>query len=599
MSQELYGKIIQDLRDRGEWESRQKVWQTMRHDGLRRSSPPWPGAADMHFPLGDTFVERHKPFYVQQLRSSEHIATFTSRKCEGAPFMSPIGQWFDFKVKKRSNFEEEIIYVIDTFLEASLCVVKTTWNVDAGRLEYEAIDPINIIVPKGTTNIQEADRVVHVIPLSVEAYKRRSEWSDKALAQIKGSDAAEANIEGYAREKYNRAGITKSDNEDEVVIWEVYTKESGGWEVETFSPVNPQVVVRKPYKLTYKHKQNPFTTFRYEIKDKGHYDNRGLIELCAPFEIAVNKNWNSQLDCTTLLTAPIFYSENPIPNTANLRAVPGQILPFKIGRAEFGGTPPAFEQQIQFLRQTAEYRVGMPDYGIGQSQGNNEPRTAREIDAIANVSGQNVDLRAYTFRLSLGQLFFQSYELLKQFDRDGLDFYAQGAYQNVPVEALDAEFDVEPCGSADGSTKEQRFQKAAALRTMLKDDPFVNQGELTKVLLEATDENLVKRLYQDPNEKARTEYEDELVLIPALREGAPIQPKPEQDQDARLSAIADYQISRQKMGIQPSPIEQGALMQRVQGHMMLLKPKDPNAYQQWEMRLQQSQEAQQPEAQAA
>ncbi len=84
-----------------------------------------------------------------------------------------------------------------------------------------------------------------------------------------------------------------------------------------------------------------------------------------------------------------------------------------------------------------------------------------------------------------------------------------------------------------------------------------------------------------------------------MREGGPIQPKPEQDQDARLQAIADYQISRQKMQIQPTPMEQGSLMNRVKGHMMLLKPKDPVKFQQWEMRLQQSQEAQQPEAQAA
>jgi len=46
----------------------------MRHEGLRRISPPYPGAADLHFPLIDALVERLKPFYYKQLFASDQFA---------------------------------------------------------------------------------------------------------------------------------------------------------------------------------------------------------------------------------------------------------------------------------------------------------------------------------------------------------------------------------------------------------------------------------------------------------------------------------------------------------------------------------------------
>lgn len=584
----------------------------MRHDGLRRSSPPWPGAADMHFPLGDTFVERHKPFYIQQLRSSEYLATFTAQKYQGITAAGQIGCWFDWRIKNRSNFQEEIIYCIDTFLEASKCVMKVTWDTESGpanekgekkgQLCFEAIDPIYVIVPKGTQRLQDADRVVHVIPLSKEAYSRREHYDQKLLPSICGKEASESNIANYADDRYERAGITTGESDDEVIVWECYTRTMEGWEVETFSPLNPSQPVRPKYGLPYKHGQAPFVSFQYEIKDKGWYDNRGLVELSAPFETALCKHWNDQLDYMTIVNRPLFYSDNPIPNTANLRWQPGSILPFPVSSVQFQQPPISFDTQINFTRQTAEYRVGMPDYGIGQSQNPNEPRTAREISAIANVAGQNVDLRAFTFRLSLGQLFHQAYELQKQYgaEDDGLEFYHEGKIIKLPVEVLDNAFDIEPSGTADGSTKEQVLQKSIALHQMFKGDPHVNQGELTKSVLEAWGDGMVKKLYQDPNEKARTEYEDEASLIPALREGAPIQPRPEQDQNARIQSITDYIGAKVQSGQQSLPNEPQNLQMRINGHLAILSKKDPNAAKQWEMKLQQMNQALAPEeAQAA
>src|SRR3954454_1235964 len=76
----LHGKICGDLRSRQAWLSRQSAWYQMRHDGLRRKSKPFPGAADLHYPLADSIIEKLKPFYFNQLFATETVAEFVPKR---------------------------------------------------------------------------------------------------------------------------------------------------------------------------------------------------------------------------------------------------------------------------------------------------------------------------------------------------------------------------------------------------------------------------------------------------------------------------------------------------------------------------------------
>ena len=53
------------LSDRSKWEERQDIWYKMRNHGLRRTRMPFPKAADLHYPLIDTVIEKITPFYLQ------------------------------------------------------------------------------------------------------------------------------------------------------------------------------------------------------------------------------------------------------------------------------------------------------------------------------------------------------------------------------------------------------------------------------------------------------------------------------------------------------------------------------------------------------
>ena len=81
----------------------------MRHFGLRRIAPPYPGAADLHFPLIDSIVERLKPFYYSQLYSRDQFATFTTLKTQPSDTTAQVGAWFDYRLKQKSNLERKML----------------------------------------------------------------------------------------------------------------------------------------------------------------------------------------------------------------------------------------------------------------------------------------------------------------------------------------------------------------------------------------------------------------------------------------------------------------------------------------------------------
>ena len=75
----------------------------MRHDGLRRANKPWPWAADLHFPLADMQIEKLKPFYFNQMFSTQTVASFVPTTPDMQPICSEVGNYFDYKVKQESE----------------------------------------------------------------------------------------------------------------------------------------------------------------------------------------------------------------------------------------------------------------------------------------------------------------------------------------------------------------------------------------------------------------------------------------------------------------------------------------------------------------
>ena len=586
--QKLNASVLQDLADRSVWDVRQRMFYEMRHHGLRRKNKPWPGASDVHFPLVDTTISELKPAYFQQLFATDLIAQFVPTSPQVAEYTTAAAQWFDHRVKQKTNLETEVLSAVDAMLMCGTGILKVLWDYQSKRLKYYTVNPQHFVVPAWTRDIADADRICHISVYSVEAYKRQKHLKqDKAiLDQIVGSysdDAGDMNTESV---KYEREGLTFPE-QDKIIVWEVYHRcpDTGEWLICTYSPSSPDIDLRPPMKLPYNHGKPPFIAINYEIKDPGFYSSRGVVELQAIFEAELTKLMNEKNDAMTLFNRPLYRAERDMPNSGNLRMTPGSILPYGIQPVAHQAPPISFDQQMNIMREIAQNRVSTPDFGLTQTLQNTERRTATEIQAIGGLYQQSSDLRMRIFRIALGNLYRMSWSILLQYDKTSLDYWYLDTAQQVPQEALHEQYGIQPTGSADGVNKQLLMQKAITRFQMFANDPFIDQGQLRKTILESDDATLVKRLYVDPQLAQADQAEDQANEITFLRLGFPAVVKDSDDHLIHIQTVMAYITNRADTGAPPEPAEGQFLEQHIAEHLEKLKEADPKTGRQVEQEL--------------
>ncbi|WP_404422934.1 hypothetical protein [Nibricoccus sp. IMCC34717] len=542
-----HSEILAAVTARKKWEDRQTTWYQMRHDGIRRANKPWPNAADMHYPLADTTIEKLKPFYVQQIFASETIAQFTGLDANSAAYQAAAAQWMDDHLKQRSNFEEEIVIATDRMLQHGRAVVKVYWDGAQSRVVFEAVHPLYLIVPPWTTTIDRADWIVHVQHFSRAAYERLDEsvWDLKpeTIELICGADKTSQ----YEQTKDLREGITHSSKDDEIIIWEVMSREKDGqWKVRTYAPVASDRLLRKDFVLPYnkaifeRTPPPPYFQISAEIKDRGFYDSRGICERAAPFEASLNKDWNTSKDYQTLTCSPTYYAKNGVGSMGNVQMIPGQILPFEIAAVQYPPVPMDIQQSMVGTRMVFEQAIAIPDFGTGQAINTRERKTATEVQTMASVMGQSTDLRARIFRREVSRGLQMAWALLIQYAREELTFFYLDELKELDQNALDGKYRIEPAGSGDSWNKERNVQEALALFQLLRGDPLIKQDALRKYLLERKDPKLCKHLILDQGTAAAEQIEDQAQELTAMMIGFPAQVKPTDDDLSHLQSLFGF-----------------------------------------------------------
>ena len=565
----LHSAILDDLNKRQAWEGRQVMWYQMRHSGLRRKNKPWPNAADLHWPLIDTNIEKLKPTLFQQIVGMDVVSSFIPMRQQLGSFTTTAEQWFDFKIKEKTNLQTEALSWIDHALMSGRGVMKCYWDVELKQVRFDAIDPLFIIVPSYTTSLQTADRIVHVMPMSEAAYiaSGRYESDEDTLKKIKGGGySADGGYTEKQQSRQTREGITHDPEGEKIIIWEVYERKAGGkWTVTTYSPCEPDLDLREPMELPYDHDKAPFVDYTYEIKDKGWYSPRGVCEILAPYEMSLCNTWNHKHDAMALFNKPMFRAERDIPNSTNIRMNPGQILPFGVVPVQSPQPPISFDQEMVSVRQVAEQRIGNPDYGMGQVINTTNRRTATEIESINQQTSQTGDLRARLFRMALAELYKQAWGLYLQYDKEDLQYrYLEDSMQ-VDPQALHDQYFLEPKGGVDQVSKQFLLQKAVQRKQIFQNSPWIDQAELDKSILELDDPSLIKRVFRDPNERQQDQAEDEMKIIPAMLVGSPIRVQQGQDYMTRINVLMQYMQKEAGTGRELPPEGIQRLMERLEG----------------------------------
>ncbi len=492
-SDSLHSQILDALRDRSAWEDRQRVFYEMRHQGLRRLNKPFPGAADLHFPLADTLIEKLKPFYFAQLHSTDTFASLVCRRPgQDAALTAAATQWLDYKLRLRSNFQTETLIAIDRMLASGAAPLKVYWDARRSQVRFAAPAVTQLIVPAWTQDLQDADWVVHVLQLSAAQYRANPLFHQDAAFVERLAGGADPDDERERRE-----GITCGAGGGQIILWEIYVRdhENARWTVLTRSPQAFATPVRPNFGLPYEHGRLPFVLIRAEVNEQGCYSSRGVTEIVAPFETSASKLWNEKHDAMSFYNRPLYQADKDIPNVSSIALRPGQILPFGLKAVEHPAPPMSFDEELSQVRGVAEYRVALPDFGVLQVGGPGS-RTATEINQVAGQSSTVTDMRARVFRLMLAEVYAQAWALLVQYDGEDLAFTLGGVARSLPPAALHGDYEAAPNGSDQSWNRAAQFQRAVDRTKIFGGSPYVDQAELVKSALELDDPALVKRLFR-------------------------------------------------------------------------------------------------------
>lgn len=580
----LHDKIFDDLKARSKWEERLPVWYRMRHTGIPRRSKPYPGAPDLHMPLADTTLEKLKPFYYKQLFASEHIAELTSEVEQMEEWTEHATRRFDYELKSRTNLLTEIWYSIDAMLANGLAFMRPSWNARDQCIEFLAIEPRFIIVPSGTEELNKAFRFVHIEVLSRDQYAERKRYNqnERFVAGIAGNGADSKNTGSTTSdaERERREGITASSSKDNIVVWNAWERTDGRWTLKTLSPINKDEPIAEPLRLPYQHGKLPYVDFRRELKEKGIYSSRGEIEKIAPFETYASRVWNKKAEALDHYATPLYTSDDETQDGKSLTFNPGSFVPRGVRRVDMGAPPFALDQEINVTRAVAEQRVLMPDFGIGGDQ-MGEKRTATEVEQLASLGGITTEARAHIFRLPLKAMLQQTYGLFTQYRASALDYLHEKKPTRVPRGAMHNRYVIDVGGTAESWNKKLESQKTFSLYNVAKGDPYFDQLELRKLLVEKTDPRWVQRLIRDPKQQANTEAIDEMEKLPAVKQGLPIPVDPQENHQVRAEVLLAHLNQLAGSGVPVDPVAQKGLVDRFNQRLDIWQQIDPKAMRAW------------------
>lgn len=592
MSEALFNSAYDLLTARLRWETRQRTFYTMRHDGLPRLNKPFAGAADGHYPAIDMAIRRLKPFWIGQVTAGDKLAVFTSMKPQVEALNDAAADYFDFLVTQRTPFLRKLRVVIDSMLLRGRGILKVTVDpLDDYKLVFEAIDPLFLLMPQEANGFEDADEWVHVRQFTVESYKRldgRWKTDDATIQKIRGQPVA--NLQPILVQKKLQEGITNTTNEGQIIVWEHWKRQGRGHSVSYYSPHCPDTPLRATHGNPYRYQGRPsvpFFSFQMEVCAEGWFAPRGIAELIAPVEQYLTKLWNEKADAMTFANRPLYTGDKEINNLANYRWAPGEYIPGNIHGVQQGTPPFSFDQEIGFAQSIGEQQTQSPDFGItrpGQDVGTGgKARTATENQRISALQETGTSDNGNLFREDLAKVYQHTWGLIVQFKNRDFAYYAAGQVNQLPEQVVHDAYLIGPDGSPDGWNRMARFQKALGLKQATTGDPNVNQEPITREMLAAYGGGMVQKAFVPTNLKGATEYEDQAAKINSLlvpgsgKPPFPLTVKPTDDHVSRIKANVDWLHAAGKLRVPVDANGARALQQNTAQHIEMLKQQNPAA----------------------
>lgn len=586
------------LKARLDWEKKLARCEAQRFctDRPQVNNIPWPRASNVRYPLADMIIDQKKPFKYKVLFSGEHVAKFRALKRSHTEYALGCEGFYDFHIKERTNFERTMQYCLDSGEQEGESLVKIMYDRKLHALYFQWVENLFLITPAGAQELDDAPWFIHVLQLSPDDVKKRFkdvQGIDEFVARISSSEKQALLNDTYGKEenRYERQGITESEKDKYVVLWELHYKdEDGKRRIKTIAPEDYRFDFGDDRAYPYwdpSEKEDwgwMVKQYRREITTPEMHSSRGVPEMVQEFEHVLTRGWQTRQNWMTLSTCPtVSASGGTTGSTQNLTWSPGKFYPFKVEIGQHPSPPPELMEEMIFTRGIAERRAATPDFGIGRGNTQSNSRTKYEVQQLSNIQMLSVDLETGNFKSFIREVLRYGWRLLTQYKPKALLYYMGEELTELPPEAIEDAYQITASGSAESVDKEFMLQKRLALLQLAVSLQIqsANIDELWKDVLEVASPGQVYRLYQPSQAvqaNALKRAESDLSIIVSL--GAPVTAQPGDNFAVSAQTGLQFLAAAAQRGDQLTPQQVNLITMYIQSHREALKKTNRMAYEQ-------------------
>jgi hypothetical protein len=432
-----------------------------------------------------------------------------------------------------------------------------TWRVVHDRPVVWERDPVQVIVPPRTTDIADAEWIVVQHVLTLRQLKRMEAdgyFRPGAVDEImthKDDDNVQNDpfftpsqrmLEEMQRE---REKIWGHEDEGNMLVWEVFTwhdSDNDGKPERIHTWIHPRSkvnLISRPYLFPFA--RWPLVPFHFERTNRRWHSSRGISHMLEFLQREVNAQHNARIDGMTLRNAPA-YQVTALGQFRgrNYRVIPGTVLTMP-GAAKIEpilhdrGAFPETAQEENILRRLAEDYVGTFDAAVSDPfRGGGSPRTATEIQAVAQFASSTASFDAILFQTAMKELHTMLWSLFHDLGPREV-FIRVGGTAAEPISRLVRKSDIDhkyrlvPVGTIANTNRALELAHAReALQLYVNDATgFINPWELRRWHLSLLDSRRARRILNDPNQaqelttlrQAASELQNNPELQAALQGG--------------------------------------------------------------------------------
>lgn len=560
----LVESVQQDISDRRDWESKQGSAVEIRYGDRKPRRLPYPGAPQLWEPLADDLIDKITATEVSMLFGSRVLASFTPLDDMAARSKRDIEDAFDALLRETLTIRSRVECLFDLKNERGMSVAKLVEReVDFGGqptvlCDFEALDPLEVVVPTATKRLRDADRVTHVIRYSVVQFlqeARRRGWgtADELVSRLSASVGGRSEGTGTSLSS-DRGVVAKLGNRElssslqELVVWEIYhwraveepvPNASGGVDASTAAsgvrtalrrwvtvvcPDFPELELSTyPWKWPDQplvHRQTdpqtgaaleltqmvpgrdrswPFVQFRRENRRPWYYDTRGVPEKVENDQREATTYRNTKATIVDYFCKPFLKGNQAMASTFKFK--PGESLPDGVEMVWPEGVNPVFDYSTDMARAIASRRVGSPEGGLSSADRKREVKTAREVSTTMEVHNQYATAAVERFGEPLAELFTLMWQWL-QYNPRPLPIPANPIGRIPPeVFQLGYQISIGVSGRLANPDMMLRYMESASplLRALPQVGQFIRGDQMAMFIFECIDAKLARRLVVDPS----------------------------------------------------------------------------------------------------